>query len=131
MKYTFRKGGIITCEYENCGSCRVKEHSCHDCMPGDTLVGENGLPFCIGCCQPAQTITETAHLMLFGIHEECRGKKVASIAARFGMIDGDHHKQWVIDQMLRAALCKHKYEEWVEQMNSDPDYEPWDVGTPP
>lgn len=46
------------------------------------------------------------------------------------MIDGSHHKQWVIDQMVRALLGDG-YEAWVEENNSDPDYEPWDVGVAP
>ena len=29
-------------------------------------------------------------------------KKALDLAVRFGGIDGDHHKTWVIDQMVRA-----------------------------
>lgn len=47
------------------------------------------------------------------------------------MIDGSHHKQWVIDQMLRIMLGEVGYEEWVTHMNSDPDYTPWDEGIAP
>ena len=50
------------------------------------------------------------------------------IAARYGMIDGAHHKQWVIDQMVRALLAE-KYVDWVAAQN--PDYEPWDTGIAP
>jgi hypothetical protein len=57
--------------------------------------------------------------------------KIASIATRYGGIDGDHHKQWVIDQMVRAALSKEEYDKWLTKMNSDTDYDPWDHGTPP
>jgi hypothetical protein len=66
-----------------------------------------------------------------GIHDHCRAKQAAAIATRFGGIDGSHHKQWVIDQMLRAGLGERGYKEWVTEMNSDPDYDPWDEGTPP
>ena len=31
-----------------------------------------------------------------------RTKKALAIALRYGGIDGDHHKAWVIDQMVRA-----------------------------
>ncbi len=31
-----------------------------------------------------------------------RIEKALRIAVRFGGIDGDHHKAWVIDQMVRA-----------------------------
>lgn len=33
---------------------------------------------------------------------EARIKKSLEIAVRFGGIDGDHHKAWVIDQIVRA-----------------------------
>jgi len=56
--------------------------------------------------------------------------KAIKIAERFGMIDGAHHKQWVIDQMLRELLGE-RYEAWVAEMNSDPEYRPWDVGIAP
>ena len=31
-----------------------------------------------------------------------REKRAIRLAVRFGGIDGDHHKAWVIDQMVRA-----------------------------
>jgi hypothetical protein len=60
-----------------------------------------------------------------------RAQEAATIATRFGMIDGEHHKQWVIDQMLRIILGEEGYEKWLKEMNSDPDYEPWDPGIAP
>lgn len=72
---------------------------------------------------------------------------------QYGQIDGAHHKQWVLDQVarvlngapvtavearwengeteLRASVgtCP-KYEEWVEDMRGDGEYE-YDEGTPP
>lgn len=54
----------------------------------------------------------------------------AEVAARYGMIDEMHHKQWVIDQMLRSILGDD-YDAWVTRMNSDPQYDPWDVGIAP
>lgn len=50
------------------------------------------------------------------------------IAERYGRIDGDHHKMWVIDQMVRALMGEY-YETWVAQ-NSDEDH-PWDGGIAP
>lgn len=41
-----------------------------------------------------------------------------------------HHRQWVIDQMVRA-LCGNAYEDWAEWMNADPDYGPWEEGIAP
>lgn len=52
------------------------------------------------------------------------------VAERFGMIDGDHHKQWVIDQMIRMLLGDG-YQVWVDKMNADEDYDPWNVGIAP
>ena len=56
--------------------------------------------------------------------------QAVKIAEECGMFDGGHHKQWVIDQMLRVLLGDN-YEVWLEEMNSDPDYTPWDVGIAP
>ena len=37
-----------------------------------------------------------------------------SLAWKYGQIDGEHHKMWVIDQMIRA-LCgsEEEYIKWV------------------
>ena len=59
--------------------------------------------------------------------------KATEIAARFGMIDGAHHKQWVIDQMLRAVLGDG-YDAWRKAEDQDcasSGYPLWDEGTPP
>lgn len=61
---------------------------------------------------------------------DARNRAVAT-ASMFGMIGGEHHKQWVIDQMVRSLLGEKDYDEWVQHMNADPDYEPWDTGTAP
>ena len=46
------------------------------------------------------------------------------IAIDYGQYDGAHHKQWVIDQMLRKLL-DDKYYEVIEKV---PD---WDTGIAP
>lgn len=61
---------------------------------------------------------------------EERIRKAVEVAERYGGIDGGHHKQWVIDQMLRALLA-HKYDSWVKEMNADEEYDDWDVGIAP
>ncbi len=52
---------------------------------------------------------------------------------QFGGIDGAHHKQWVLDQVVRQ-LTGDDYEPWVRQYNDGEDgpetYE-WDVGIAP
>lgn len=60
-----------------------------------------------------------------------RIQRAVDLAQRFGMIDGDHHKQWVIDQMVRALLSDEEYAQWVAETNSDADYTPWDAGIAP
>lgn len=66
---------------------------------------------------------------------ENRIRKALNIAWQYGQIDGDHHKAWVIDQMVRA-LCKteHAYNVWVESYQApeeDGDYYEWDTGIAP
>jgi hypothetical protein len=55
------------------------------------------------------------------------------VAADYGGIDGDHHKMWVIDQMVRA-LTGPGYEAWVK-VYEGPDEEgetyDWDCGIAP
>lgn len=55
------------------------------------------------------------------------------LAERFGMIDGEHHKQWLIDQMLREMLGS-KYQEWRESYDhesTEEGYELWNEGVTP
>ena len=39
-------------------------------------------------------------------------EEVLNLIFEFGQIDGDHHKAWVIDQIVKI-LTKDKYDEWV------------------
>lgn len=56
---------------------------------------------------------------------------------RYGGIDGAHHKQWVLDQVVRK-LCDsdESYQAWIDNYqgeadeNGDTEYE-WDEGCPP
>lgn len=51
----------------------------------------------------------------------------------YGGIDGAHHKQWVLDQVIRA-LAGDGYEQWVKVFEDGEDgpktYE-WDQGIAP
>jgi len=64
------------------------------------------------------------------------GEKIedaVQIAFENGNIDGAHHKQWVIDQMVRALLGP-EYKIWVERHNANntrDGYPPWDTGVAP
>lgn len=64
-----------------------------------------------------------------------RIKKALKMAWEWGQIDGDHHKMWVIDQMVRA-LCgsEEEYTKWVNKYTEpleDGDYYNWDSGIAP
>lgn len=51
----------------------------------------------------------------------------------YGGIDGGHHKQWVIDQVVRC-LTQKDYDEWVRQQKAGEDGENtycWDIGIAP
>lgn len=53
----------------------------------------------------------------------------------YGGIDGAHHKQWVLDQVVRK-LCdsEESYEAWVSEYQDGedgPDTYEWDVGIAP
>ena len=74
-----------------------------------------------------------------------RIEEALGIAVRFGGIDGDHHKAWVIDQIVRALCgCKvgadgtreptAEYLKLVAEAKDGedgPDTYGWDEGTPP
>jgi len=61
--------------------------------------------------------------------------------ARSGMVDGAHHKAWIIDQMVRALTgCEESEPEsaeyWIWVANTKaggdgPDTYQWDEGIPP
>ena len=54
-------------------------------------------------------------------------------AYKYGSIDGDHHKMWVIDQMVRQ-LSGSFYEDWVAKAKAGengPDTYSWDEGIAP
>lgn len=60
-------------------------------------------------------------------------EKALEVAFRYAGIGGDHHKAWVIDQMVRA-LTGDQYANWVHDAcigeNGDADYT-WSAGIPP
>lgn len=54
---------------------------------------------------------------------------------QYGMIDGGHHKQWLLTETLRIALGD-KFDEWYNKFNAYTDedgeeYDDWDKGIPP
>lgn len=55
------------------------------------------------------------------------GEAVA-LAEQWAHVDGGHHKQWLIDQMVRA-LAGVDYADWVAAYEADGGE--WDVGIAP
>ena len=56
-----------------------------------------------------------------------------NLAMRYGQIDGDHHKAWVIDQMVRT-LTGLDYDAWVVQAcagEDGPQTYTWNEGIAP
>ena len=62
-----------------------------------------------------------------------RIREAIDLAVRFGGIDGEHHKLWVIDQMVRT-LAGDDYDRVVAEAKAGEDgpntYE-WDCGIAP
>lgn len=69
--------------------------------------------------------------------EKQKLEAAVELIGQYGCVDGSHHKQWVLDQVLRVLLPENQYDEWVlmyEQEYPDgPDdmYDEWDVGIAP
>lgn len=60
-------------------------------------------------------------------------EEALAVAFRFGGIDGEHHKAWVIDQMVRA-LTGDGYAAWVaaaKEGEDGPETYEWDEGVAP
>lgn len=49
----------------------------------------------------------------------------------YGGIDGGHHKQWLIDQMLRNILGAEGYRMFVDYYNRIHEPDTWDTGIAP
>lgn len=56
-------------------------------------------------------------------------RQATELIHRYGGIDGAHHKQWVLDQVMRI-LKGLEYEAWLEEYSEDGEDE-WDEGIAP
>lgn len=59
-----------------------------------------------------------------------------ALIVQYGSIEGDHHKQWVLDQVVRTLLDHNDaaYRKWVELFNDGeggPETYRWDTGVEP
>lgn len=56
--------------------------------------------------------------------------KAIAIAIKYGSIDGDHHRAWVIDQMVRV-LAGDDYERLISEECSEDGEIDWYTGIAP
>ena len=67
------------------------------------------------------------------IMREYNVEEALRLLIRYGQIDGEHHKTWVIDQAVRL-LSGDYYDELIQISNNGedgPETYTWDVGIPP
>ena len=67
------------------------------------------------------------------LNDEQKIKEALMLALRYGGIDGDHHKAWVIDQMVRM-LTGDSYGQWVaaaKHGEDGPETYSWNEGIAP
>jgi len=60
--------------------------------------------------------------------------KAVEIISDYGGIDGGHHKQWVLDQVLKTLMGASVYQKWLVAYNNGedgPDTYEWDHGIAP
>jgi hypothetical protein len=67
------------------------------------------------------------------VPQDGRVERALDLIQRYGGFDGGHHKQWVLDQVVRA-LTEDGYGAWVADFENGEDgphtYE-WDKGIAP
>lgn len=56
-----------------------------------------------------------------------RTEQAINLILEYGYIDGAHHKQWLLDQVLRV-LAGERYDEMVAPVD---DVDDWDIGIAP
>jgi len=60
-------------------------------------------------------------------------EKALNVIFQYGGIDGAHHKQWVLDQVVRY-LTGDDYDRWTANYRTDEDgdfIDEWDTGIAP
>jgi hypothetical protein len=66
------------------------------------------------------------------LEESVKIVKIIDLIGEYGGIDGAHHKQWLLDQILRVAL--DNYGDWVGEYcdgEDGPNTYEWDTGIAP
>lgn len=67
------------------------------------------------------------------MRDHIRIARALDIIRSYGGIDGAHHKQWVLDQVVRV-LADEDYDEWVAAQKDGedgPETYAWDEGIAP
>ena len=57
-----------------------------------------------------------------------REDKIMNLINEYGWIDGAHHKQWVLTEIVKIILTKKEYSKWS---CGDDEYDKWDEGVAP
>ena len=73
------------------------------------------------------------------IKEGNNDRKILDLIGQYGGVDGSHHKQWVLDQIVRTILGEQEaYKIWVNCYNNvvnsdgeEEEYDEWDTGIAP
>lgn len=87
----------------------TKEQEAIEYLKESVLIYKNTIP----------KISESIETVLSMLKEKDKEiEKALEIAFQYGQIDGDHHKTWVIDQMVRI-LTGDKYNEFVKEYETD------------
>ncbi len=82
-------------------------------------------------CSAKCEIREVVTMGVRNMHDPV--EMALEFALCYGSIEGDHHKMWVIDQMVRA-LTGDGYEQWIigaKDGEDGPDTYEWTVGIAP
>lgn len=65
--------------------------------------------------------------------EKEKNNNVLVLIFEYGQTDGEHHKAWVIDQIVRI-ITENNYDKWVQHYEYDEETDEnyfWDVGIAP
>jgi hypothetical protein len=100
----------------------------------DVIIDEDTFDLCPKCSDEWHRVADN---FLNGRKEEDKNSiaisKALDVAYSHGQTDGDHHKAWVIDQMVRRLLGDN-YGEWIREYkheDGDDNAYTWDEGIAP
>lgn len=136
FKYIFRSGKPKFCYHIATGrgtACRMERSSSFALLDARSDTPPPGRPLCENC---AKHVADKSRPM----SPPERIENALALAMRYGGVDGAHHKDWLIDQMVRALLGSKDGEETAEYADFVAEAEAgedgpgtylWDVGIAP